>query len=227
MKKGFLVISTVVTLGLSALTAHAGFMGTADVSYDSADIKTVYTASKGTLGALEFDIDVTINELGLNDFDSFGYCVEPTQGISGGTYAFTFTSLSELNNDNYYKVAWLVDTYAPRDDVNNDSTEQNQAAALQGLIWETLYGSGYRVVNQNDWISYYYNQYKSALSSLLLSDDLKADLEDNYFIMQNSTKQDLIVQVPHGNEVPEPATLILFGAGLAGLAGIRRGRKNS
>lgn len=233
--KTLTTISAATLLGLSALSAHAGSTGTLTIDWDSRDARTIYYSDSYSdhrypyqYNALEFDIDLTIDALDLENFDSSGYCVELSQGIGRETYDFYFSSLSELNSDLYYEIAWLVDTYAPTDNYEDNSvdrTDNNTAGALQGLIWDIMDDSIVARATSNQETSSLFRSYRDALSSLVLGDDIKSYLDNNYMIAQNNSYQDLIVKIVQPTPTPEPGTLLLFGYGLAGLAGIRVRRK--
>lgn len=165
--------------------------------------------------ATQFELTLTSDDLNLSNYKTYGYCVEIDQSISSNRegYNYLLTSLSSMDSDTYYKIAWLVDQYAPGEGLRLDNQEQEQAAALQGAIWSLLYGDSFSVQNEGQ-IGTLYSQYLAAAGSLVLTDDLMEYLNANYMIAINSDYQDLIVAVANTVPVPLPGSATLLGLGL-------------
>lgn len=214
-----LVMAIFMTIIVS-FTANAGTISTIDVDYNTVG---KIEMSGSYLYTTKFDLSVNSDQLGLTDYTTFGYCVEPTQGISRNSYDFDLVSLGDTgsNSDSHYQAAWLMSTYS-------DVTGKNEVAALQGVIWELITDSAYEVASSTK-----VDTYKNALSTLTLTEGMKASLSSSFMVAQNAAVQDLLVAVPNSisasgsssSPVPEPTTMLLFGVGLASLAAGGRKRK--
>ncbi len=154
----------------------------------------------------EFTVSLYDDTNGWGDLQA-AFCVDLDSYIAQSTY-----DIASMLQPVTAEIAWLMDTYS------SPSLTTLQNAALQSAIWKVLYGDDFELTGSSDVITTY-NNYLYALESAIIDTDY---LMSNYSIVNIAGHQNLLVQNSSSAPVPEPATMLLFGAGLLGLAGIGR-----
>jgi len=163
------------------------------------------------------------------------FCVDIYQSISNGSNgAVSIVPVSSVHGG--LQAAWLYEHYAANALAAKDTAT---LGGLQVAIWETVVDdyTNYNLGSGNFYVSGLNTAAMTKANTLLA--DLQANfdptgLNSMYSIMQSKDLQDQLIKysLPGAADpgpaagTPEPATVILMGIGLIGLAGFKKFRKN-
>ncbi len=212
MKKSISIIATL----LIATLAFASISFATSITVAELGVNNGVGVNAYFGGAINANVDTTAGyiQISVNGSNAInGFCVDPAWA-SSSPQAYDLRAIDPTSN--YAKAAYLF-----------SQSNTGNAAAVQIAIWETVLGKDFSWNNPTTTLLSQVNTLTASLvnmpSTFNLSSYSLAVSPGNVPSGYGLGYQDYILNVPSpGAPVPEPSTLILCGAGLAGIIILKR-----